>query len=538
MSNFNSAYNITASYAQRPPIYMPVSTSASFSSIPTRSDLKFNLDLYNPHEYSPAASFDYPSPSSSVIIHHHPVHSPPPPPPAPSQAISRLRQINDELCYTLAQCDLDSQRRVPVPHHHIHHYPISPGPSRSPSPRAISSSSSSLESEPIPKRRNARMTYKAHIPRRPNPLNEVDQLLLTTSDVYERDDPMTVDIYPTRDQGFIRRIRNRPDNQQPWFPDSPPLRRNSFSESSTYRTPRGPDYDNRPITPNSRLANRKGLLEKKNKTERILSLLVRPRSSSVKSRRRPEVASINLLRQSTDPFSSTAPVWRPSGSIKDPKFIGSNEPPRRQRPTSEPVWNPGGTLARKKEVRAFDPMSKTIPQKHEPVWHPPPKNPMRKSVKYFEPSIKPELIVPVQQPAPLTRKKVVIPNANPMLKTRVAKAESKVKSAWTEPTTTVVKPKPPIVPRPTKTTTVPPKPAPIRKPVSAPPVKKPVPPAVPVKTDTGRSSLNDVPSKPMFESTPRTQSPLYEGGDLFDTDTQISTPSKTRKSTQMRFPFE
>ena len=262
MSNFNSAYNVSTNYAQPPPIYMPVSTSASFSSGPTRSDLKFNLDLYNPHGYSSASSFDYPSPSSSVIIHHHPVHSPPPPPlPPPSQAISKLRQINDELCYTLAQCDLDNQTQAPAPHYHIHHHPISPGPSRSPSPRAISSSSS--DSEPIPKRRNARITYKAHVPRRPNPLNEVDQLFLATSDVYDRDDPMTVDIYPTRDQGFIRKIRNRPDNQQPWFPDSPPLRRNSYSENTTYRTPRGPDYDNRPITPNSRLANNKGLLAEK-----------------------------------------------------------------------------------------------------------------------------------------------------------------------------------------------------------------------------------------------------------------------------------
>lgn len=530
MSNFNSAYNVSANYVQRPPIYMPVSTSASFSSIPTRSDLKFNLDLYNPHGYSSASSFEYPSPSSSVIIHHHPVHSPPPLPPPPSQAISKLRQINDELCYTLAQCDLDSQTRAPAPHHHIYHYPISPGPSRSPSPRAISSSSS--ESEPIPKRRNARMTYKAHVPRRPNPLNEVDHLLLTTSDVYERDDPMTVDIYPTRDQGFIRKIRNRPDNQQPWFPDSPPLRRNSYSENSTYRTPRGPDYNNRPITPSSRLASGKGLLAKKNNRNRSFSSIVRPRSSSVKSRIRPETAPINLLRQSADPFSSIAPVWRPNGSIKRPKFIGSHEPPRKPRPTSEPTWNPGGTAMKKKEFRALDPTSKSITRKHEPVWHPPPINPTRKPMKYFEPSMKPELMEPIQQTAPLMRKKTVIPNANPMLKTRIAKAESKVKSAWTEPTTTVVKPKPPIAPRPITTTTIPPKPkpAPVRKPIPAAPVRKPVPAVIPAKIDTGRSSLNDVPSKPMFESTPRTQSPIYDGGDLFEEDTQISTPSKTRMS--------
>lgn len=262
MSNYSSAYDLRSNYVQHPTFYMPMSTSASFSSTHSRSNPKFNLDLYNPNEYS-RASFDYPSPSSSVIIHHHPhVHSPSPRPPLtpPSQAINRLRQINDELCYTLAKCDLDRQVQAPAPHHHIHHYPNSAEPSRSPSPRERFRSSSSSESEPIPRKRNARVTYKAHIPRRPNPPPEVDQLLFSTSDVYERDDAMTIDVYPTRDQGFVRQIRNRPDNQQPWFPDSPPMRRNSFSEGSTYRTPRGPDYDNRPITPNSRLANDKGLL--------------------------------------------------------------------------------------------------------------------------------------------------------------------------------------------------------------------------------------------------------------------------------------
>jgi hypothetical protein len=222
------------------------------------------LDLYQPNEYH-SESIDYPSPSSSVIIHHHPppVYSPP-----PSQAISKLRQINDELCHTLARCELPNQSQSsPVPsHHHIHHYPIPHktyrSRSRSPSEQDSSSSSSATESEPIPKRHNARITHKAHIPRRQNSLSKLDQLLISTSDAYSNDDPMTVDVYPTRDQGFVKKIRNRPDNQSPWLANTSPIRRNSFSESSTYRTPRtprAPYYDDKLLQPKSRLATGKGL---------------------------------------------------------------------------------------------------------------------------------------------------------------------------------------------------------------------------------------------------------------------------------------
>ena len=138
MSDFNSAYDVGANIIHHPAIYLPLSSS---SSHPT-----FNFDLYNPNEYH-SQSFDYPSPSSSVIVHHHPVYSPP-----PSQAISKLRQINDELCYTLAQCDLTTKstpQPSSPPHYHVHHYPISH--SRSPSERD-SSSSSSADSEPITKK--------------------------------------------------------------------------------------------------------------------------------------------------------------------------------------------------------------------------------------------------------------------------------------------------------------------------------------------------------------------------------------------------
>jgi hypothetical protein len=504
MFNFNSAYNNGVNHHhhhhhhQPPTIYMPISSSASFSSQSTRSNTKFNLDLYNPNEYS-SESFSYPSPSDSVIVHHHhPVYSPP-----PSQAISKLRQINDELCYTLAQCDLNSQSQPSLPpppppplpsHHYVHHHPIS----RSPSPKE--EDSSSVESEPIPKKRNARITYKAHIPRRKNPLDTVDQLLLSTSDAYPMNEAMTVDLYPTRDQGFVRRIRNRPDNQSPWLADTSPVRRNSYSETNTYRTPRSLDYDNKPISPNSRLATGKR---------------VRPRSSSVKSR----------VHRSTDFFSNTAPVWRPSGSIKNPKFIGSNAPPSKLKSSPEPVWNPGGST-KTKQFRAVDPSSLRQRKHHEPVWHPPSKA-EPKPPKYFEPNLKPELMAPVpQQTTYLVRKKSTIRSGDPKLKSRIANAESKVENKWSEPPATRTKPKLPIAPRPTTTTTTTltkpakpkPKPAPIKKVV-------PLPPA-PINTDTGRSSLNDVPSKPLFQSTPRNQSINHDIDDLFETESQASEPAQ------------
>lgn len=297
---------------------------------------------------------------------------------------------------------------------------------------------------------------------------------------------------------------------------------------------------------------------------------MRPRSSSVKFRNRPETAP-NLLRQSADPYSSIPRPWRPGGSIKRKKFIGSHDPPVKPTQPHEPTWNPGGSVVRKKQFRALDPTSVSITKQSEPVWNPPgitvrkkpvrafdptsipipktsepvwnvsSKKPPTKPIKHFASTMKPELIAPVKkQTEHLKHKKVVIPHANPALKTRVANAESKVKSAWNEPTTTIPKPKPPPGPRPINraTTTLPPKPksappASVKKPVSKPPIaptKKPTPIPVSAKTDTGRSSLTDGPSKPMFESTPRNQSPIEDVDDLFDQDTEIPASPKARMS--------
>jgi hypothetical protein len=263
MSNFDSAYNTAPNLTYHSPIYIPIShQNRSLSPSLRSSNPKFNFDLYNPTDYH-SESIDYPSPSSSVIIHHHPVYSS-----SPSQSISKLHQINDELCHTLAQCDLTTQSEPSPPpsHYYIHHYPISHETYRSRSRSPSEEDSSSTESEPIPKKHNARITYKAHIPRRQNPLSKIDQLLISTSDAYSQDDPMTIDLYPTRDQGFIKKIRNRPDNQNPWLADTSPIRRNSYSEVSTYRTPRGPYYGDKPLQPKSRLASGKGLLQKIIKT--------------------------------------------------------------------------------------------------------------------------------------------------------------------------------------------------------------------------------------------------------------------------------
>ncbi|UJR08182.1 hypothetical protein I4U23_012455 [Adineta vaga] len=524
MSNFDSVYNSSPNSVRRQPhIFIPTSSfssqpSQSISSSLNSSNPKFNFDLYHPNEYHLPEFQDYQtSPSSSVIIHHHhPVHSPP-----PSQAISKLRQINDELCYTLAQSDLPNYSQPSPTHYHVQHYPISHSTHHSYSSNQQDSSSESEEI--VPEKHNARITYKVHIPRRrrqqqqPPPqksTSDVDQLLVSTSDAYVQDDPLTVDIYPTRDQGYTRRIRNRPDNRIPWLPDEIPIRRNSYSEESTYRTPRAPDYDNQLIQPSSRLSDCKE----------------RPRSSSLKSRFRHDT-SPNLLRCSASSFSVTAPVWRPNGSIKHPKFMGSNAPPTQPKPTREPAWKPGG-VPKTKPFRAFDPNSKVVPtQIHEPVWHPPSLESKRKNPKYFEPTVKSEFTAPIRSKTePIVWKKTTkqIPSGDPKLKTRIATAESKVKSAW-ENSAATIKPRPPI-PRPVKPT---PTNAPITTKVKSAPsrpissVKKVVPvPAT--NTDTGRSSIVDVPPQPLFQSTPRTQSvaedDLIEG--VFGDDSKITVLPK------------
>jgi hypothetical protein len=91
--------------------------------------------------------------------------------------------------------------------------------------------------------------------------------------------------------------------------------------------------------------------------------------------------------------------------------------------------------------------------------------------------------------------------------------------------------KPPI-PRPVKKqTTIPPKTKAqsIPSKTIVPSVKKAIP-APSARTDTGRSSLNDVPTKPMFQSTPMNQSVVDENensvNNLFGNDSEVEHPKK------------
>jgi hypothetical protein len=73
---------------------------------------------------------------------------------------------------------------------------------------------------------------------------------------------MTVDLYPTRDQGFVKQIRKHSDNQSPWLVDGTSIRRSSYSDTSTSRqsqTPSGPYYGDKPIKSHRRSNRGKGL---------------------------------------------------------------------------------------------------------------------------------------------------------------------------------------------------------------------------------------------------------------------------------------
>jgi hypothetical protein len=150
MSNFDSAYNVPPNLTPQPTIYIPISSSAIYSTFPnrpssplfrrsksppsrppisTRPVPKFNFDLYktdeNLNEYNDYFSPSYRSisPSSSRTIYHYPRQSPLSSPTSRSQTLSKLKQVNDELCHTLARSELTDQSSAP--HYHIHHYPLS-----------------------------------------------------------------------------------------------------------------------------------------------------------------------------------------------------------------------------------------------------------------------------------------------------------------------------------------------------------------------------------------------------------------------------
>jgi hypothetical protein len=282
MSNFHSAYNTTAHAIHSSPIYVPVSSTLSSTNYGHRScssslrlsNPKFNLDLYGANNDCDdstdhfSLSYRSLSPVSSVIVHNHPVYLPvaSQSPSSFVQTVSKLRQINDELCHTLAHCDLDEASQSRPSTTHVHHYLASPVPyqhCRSYSPDSERNSViSSPEFEPIKKKSNAALRYQIHVPRskvrRSCSSSQLDQILMSTSDVYSQDDPMTIDLYPTKDHRFVKQIRNRLDNQRPWPETEKITGRNSYSNESIYhdetRMARAAYSKNEPIAPRSGLA--------------------------------------------------------------------------------------------------------------------------------------------------------------------------------------------------------------------------------------------------------------------------------------------
>ena len=136
LSNFGSAYNATTDAIYQSKLRPDFSSTYPLrSSSPlfhrskspppqyplyTEAGPRFNFDLYRMND-----TFDDPPASSSIVHHHYPDFSPPA---SPSSALSKLRQINDELCHSLARAELDEPPPRRAAHYHIHHYPVSRTP--------------------------------------------------------------------------------------------------------------------------------------------------------------------------------------------------------------------------------------------------------------------------------------------------------------------------------------------------------------------------------------------------------------------------
>ncbi|CAF2126265.1 unnamed protein product [Rotaria magnacalcarata] len=271
MSNFESAYNVPSNFIQQPTMYIPVSSSftspmcsnrpssplfhrckSPTSRIPlsTGSGPKFNFDLYKMNESN--YEFDRDSlssnrsisPYSSRRIYHNPIYSPLSSSISKQPTLSKLQKINDELSETLARSELTD--RSPV-HYHVHHYPLSQHRSRKYRSRLPTEErSSSTEIDVSPEIHKARVTYKVHMPRR----HQQSSRHMPTSDVYSSDDRTTIDLYPTRDQGFVKQRRKNPDHQGSWTVNGTLVRRSSYSDTNTSQcseTPRSLRYNDKPV---------------------------------------------------------------------------------------------------------------------------------------------------------------------------------------------------------------------------------------------------------------------------------------------------
>ncbi|CAF1135267.1 unnamed protein product [Adineta steineri] len=500
-SNFDSVYNAPLNVVPTPPTYVPLS-SVTYSTCTVRPSSplfrrttsppprpralpehgpKFNFDLYqmnpNTNEYD---DFLLPSnrsisPTSSSIIYHYPTYSPLSSSTSTPPTLAKLRQINDELCHTLAQSELNDP--PPPAQYHIHHYPLSqhlPPYQTYRTRPTYEERSSATELEVSPKLHKARVTYEIHMPETHRQERHQDYRsshYSPPSDVSSNDSSMIIDLYPTRDQGFVKQKRKHTKNQSPWIVDGVSLRRDSYSDTSIsqqYEMPKGLYYGDKPIKSHRR------------------SVRIKERPSSNPHHISPYVSSRRLSSSNT----------------------------------------------------------------RERIWQPPSKIISERRPKYFELTLKPEydtttrkrMSIDGTESEPISQRKTSpsrfrIRNGDPKLKRRIANAESKVKSAW-KPTVTglsqrTTKETKPPTPQFVKQTTINTPPKSKVKSVPSTPIKKvetaPSPPPPPITTTTGRHSPTDIPTEPIFESTPRNQSIVNKNDDsvmdLSDNESHISERS-------------
>lgn len=111
----------------------------------------------------------------------------------------------------------------------------------------------------------ARVTYKIRIPRRPPPEesrrvpNDDEQIYV--SEESPSDDPIVVDLYPSRDRGVQTQREKHSHDSNPWVVHGVSVRRNSYSDASTSQSPKRHHelyYGDKPIKTHRQTTHRKG----------------------------------------------------------------------------------------------------------------------------------------------------------------------------------------------------------------------------------------------------------------------------------------
>ncbi|CAF1016129.1 unnamed protein product [Adineta ricciae] len=513
MSNFDSVYNAPVTTIPQAPTYVPLTSFTTFSAMPARppSPLfhrcesppprqpifpppgpKFNFDLYK----IPDDSFNIPnepvsrpyrplSPTSFDIIHHRSIYSPSSPLSTPkTQTYAKLREANDELCHTLARTELSDSSTV-TPHYHIHHYPLSQRSHpmyRSRSAYGVYEPSTELELSP--NLHEAPVTYRVHFP----PEHRQER-------------------YQTR--------------KPPRHTSPPPSSSSSSSDLSSREEPIVIDLY--PI-------EGQGFVKQKRKPSDHQS---------------PWIVEGKSLRRGSYTDASTS-----RSSMTSKGLYYGDKPIKLRRRSKHDKERP--PLCR-------SPSSRT----NQRVWRPSSKSTSNKPPKYFEPTPRSNRDIPTRvrsaidsaQSDPTSGQKgsssqPEIRLHDPKFKRRIANAESKVKSAW-EPTviglsSSTVKEANPPMPQSIKQTKVvtPPrsqtKPAPSEP---STPVKKfiTVPPQPSIAASTAPSSVHDLPTKPIFESTPRNQSVAEKNDqsteDLLENESHISELPKEKQPSHPPTPL-